>query len=299
MSWQAFGDWGTSHLRLYRIEAGQVTASSAGPGIGAIGEGGPASALRKALAQLGPDAPAEIRLCGMAGSRTGLAEAPYADCPADAAQWNRAAIRLTFDGVPLALAAGLACEDSSGCPDVMRGEETQIFGAIAVAPELGAGRSILVLPGTHSKWAVLENGTITSFRTFLSGELFALLKAHSTLLALGDSGASDEEQGFAEGLARVRAREGLSAMLFSVRSLQLRAGRSSGWAAGYLSALVIGDEVETMRRLAGQMDRVCLIGASVLCARYEQALAQAGTSTARLDGEACVLKGMELLNVER
>lgn len=300
MSWKAFGDWGTSNLRLYRIEqSGTVSATTQGPGIGSLTQGAHA-ALRDALDTLAggamaADPPSEIRLCGMAGSRTGLAEAPYALCPADAEQWAREAIPLTFDGIALRIAAGLACDD---LPDVMRGEEAQIFGAIAMSPDRGAGRSVHVLPGTHSKWAVVEDGRITGFRTFLSGELFALLQSRSTLLALGETGTPDEEDaGFAAGLDRANGGDGLAAALFATRSLQLRAGRSRRWATGFLSGLIIGDEVQAMRRLAGLPQSVSLIGAPALSARYVQALGAAGVAVQCLDGAACALKGLELLDV--
>lgn len=303
MSWQAFGDWGTSNLRLYRIDgSGQVTARSDGPGIGSLDQS-PAATLLAALDMLAggafaADPPSEIRLCGMAGSRTGLAEAPYAQCPSDLVGWAHAGIELTFEGIPLRIAAGLAYGDAEGRPDVMRGEEAQVFGAIALAPGRGAGRSLHVLPGTHSKWAIVEDGRITGFRTFMSGELFALLKSRSTLLKLGESGTADEQDdGFVTGLDRALGGEGLAASLFSVRGLQLRAGRTRQWSAGYLSGLVIGDEVDTMRRLSGLSPSVTLIGAPALCARYLQALAMVGVTSERLDGEACVLKGMELLDV--
>lgn len=304
MTWKAFGDWGTSNLRLYRIDdAGQVIARSDGPGIGGLTQS-PGSALRDALdtlsgGALDGDPPSEIRLCGMAGSRTGIAEAPYADCPVDVAGWARASLDLAFDRIPLRIAAGLACGDADGRPDVMRGEEAQIFGAIALSPNRGAGRSAYVLPGTHSKWAIVEDGRIMGFRTFLTGELFALLKSHSTLLAFGESGTSDDERdGFAAGLERVVGGEGLAGSLFATRSLQLRAGRSPRWVAGFLSGLVIGDEVDTMRRLNGLPSMVSIIGAPALCARYVQALGKVGVASDRPDAEACVLKGLELLDVD-
>src|SRR5262249_771291 len=152
------GDWGTSNLRLYRIENGQVTGRRDGPGIGKI-QGSVADALRAAIGDWAPQA---ITLAGMVGSRNGLVEVPYAPCPAGVTDWRAAAHRESFDGVPLTVAAGLA--QTGDRPDVMRGEETQIFGA---AP---AGRRLIALPGTHSKWALVEDGRILAFRTWFTGE---------------------------------------------------------------------------------------------------------------------------------
>ncbi len=299
MSWRAFGDWGTSNLRLYRIEGSHIAGRCEGAGIGKL-VGTPEAVLRSALAKLGPDdSPSEIRLCGMAGSRAGLAEAPYVACPSSAHDWVREAVSLEFDGIPLSIAAGLACEDGSGRPDVMRGEEAQIFGAMALVPDRAVGKALYVLPGTHCKWVHAEEGSVTAFRTFLSGELFDLLQTHSTLLVPGEAGTqAEEEAGFAAGLDRAGLGEGLAASLFATRSLQLRGGQTRRWAAGFLSGLVIGDEIATMRRLTSLPDTVSLIGSPALCGRYEQALAPAGVVIDRLDGEACALRGMELLDVE-
>jgi 2-dehydro-3-deoxygalactonokinase len=90
-----------------------------------------------------------------------------------------------FEGIPLRMAPGLACADDKSGPDVMRGEETQIFGALGIYPGLRDRNVRVVLPGTHSKWARVEKGKILNFRTSLSGELFALLRDKSILLSLG------------------------------------------------------------------------------------------------------------------
>lgn len=300
MSWQAFGDWGTSNLRLYRMEAGAVVARADGPGIGKL-EGTPAQALRAALGQLaGGTEPSRITLCGMAGSRTGLIEAPYALCPAGVDDWAQAAVVAQFDGVPLRIGAGLACEDASGRPDVMRGEEAQIFGAMALDPQRAKGQAIYVLPGTHAKWAEVTQGRITGFRTFMTGELFDLLRRHSTLLTPGDDGTqADEDAGFAQGLSRGLQGDGLAASLFATRAQQLRQGWLRRQSIGFLSGLCLGDEVAAMRRLRGLPAEVTLIGAGPLCGRYAQSLAACGVGAVQMDGEACVLQGMEWLDGER
>jgi len=297
VSWQALGDWGTSNLRLYRVEDGRVTERRDGPGIGAL-LGTPADALRQALAPWVADArPARITLCGMAGSRNGLHEAPYADCPACADHWSAAALTLDLDGIALRIAPGLACTSDAGAPDVMRGEETQIFGALALDPDL-VDRSVqIVLPGTHSKWARIENGKVLDFRTCLSGELFALLRDHSILLALGKlETPADEPLGFADGLDRAASGAGVVGALFEARAQQLRGGRSASWAHGFLSGLVIGNEITDMRAGAGLADTVILVGTAALTARYSHALRRFGIAARALDGEACALRGLELLD---
>ncbi len=297
MSWHVAGDWGTSRLRLYRIEGGHVTERREGPGIGKL-TGSPAEVLRAALAPWhGASSPTRIDLCGMAGSRSGLYEIAYVDCPASARDWAGAAPALAFDGIALRIAPGLACADAAGRPDVMRGEEAQIYGALALEPALGQGRTRFVLPGTHSKWVRVEDGKIVGFRTCLTGELFALLRDRSTLLAVGNADDSaDDAAGFADGLERPVSGAGLLGTLFETRSMQLRAGKSPTWARGFLSGLVIGSEIADMRDADGLLDRIILIGAGGLTARYASALARFGVASREMDGDACVLRGLELID---
>ena len=78
-----------------------------------------------------------------------VAGAPYAPCPTDAATWRRAQVQTTIDGVPVTVLPGLSHRNDS-VPEVMRGEETQIFGAMRCDPSLAGGERLFALPGvTH------------------------------------------------------------------------------------------------------------------------------------------------------
>ena len=291
MSHSIVGDCGTSRLRLFRIEDGRIVDRREGPGIGAL-DGTAEAALRAAI---GPwrDEAVSIALCGMIGSRNGWIEVPYVACPTDVPGWLAGAGRVTLDGVPVTIMAGLSCTTPSGGPDVMRGEETQLFGAIARDPALREGHHRIALPGTHSKWAHIEDGRIVAFQTFFTGELFALLRDRSTLLraaAASESDAADEDAGFTDGLARA-AGDLLLGTLFEARSAQLLRDRSPGWATGFLSGLLIGREVAE----ADPGGRVALIGDPRLAARYARALAARGITATLLDGDACALAGLALL----
>lgn len=288
------GDWGTSRLRLFLLDSeGAVDRRVEGPGIGAV-FGTATDALAVALTDLGAQVDARVMLSGMAGARDGLIEAPYVKCPADAAGWARAAARTTLDARAVTVAAGMRCVNFAGAPDVMRGEETQIFGAVAQGPSLARGRHVIVLPGTHSKWALIAGGMIERFHTFATGELFALLHTYSTLLRAGDR-AGDAGGGFEAGLARGRAGAGLAASLFETRAAQLLDGRGAAWAADFLSGLLIADEVRTALGLVGGPEMVTLIGDPGLCARYALALGGHEVSADVLDGDACALAGLRRL----
>jgi 2-dehydro-3-deoxygalactonokinase len=187
----------------------------------------------------------------------------------------------------------------------MRGEETQIAGALALHPGLGTGRHLLCLPGTHTKWAWLEDGLVRDFLTALTGELFALLRDGSTLMRAarpavdGDSQASsgDSNDGFERGLdgAASLGRASLLHALFAVRSRQLIDGRSHDWALAYLSGLVIGADVRGAVPLFPPGAEAVLIGDSALNELYTQALRREGIAASCLDGEQCALAGLRTL----
>ncbi|HKT77676.1 MAG TPA: 2-dehydro-3-deoxygalactonokinase [Sphingobium sp.] len=292
--YEVVGDWGTSRVRLSRVERGRVTDRRDGPGIGTVGREAEAAFAAAIAPWVKQGLPAAIRLCGMVGARDGWVEAPYADCPADAASWRAAAVRFDWRDSPVTIMAGLACVGADGVPDVMRGEETQIFGACLLDPALSTGRHLLVLPGTHNKWALVEDGRVLSFRTMPTGELFALLRDQSTLgPRAGQADPAQEAEGFAEGLERAGEARLLSS-LFAARTMRLRAGRSPDWAMGYLSGLLIGCEIAEIGGTLGQADDIILIGDQRLAACYAEALARQGLATRSLDGDACALAGLGL-----
>jgi 2-dehydro-3-deoxygalactonokinase len=281
---QVIGDWGNTRLRLWRLESGAVADRREGRGVAQTDH--PSAALAAALGNWQAD---RIVLCGMAGARNGLHETPYVACPADAQSWRSRLTTFERGGASVAIAPGLA--SSGGGPDVMRGEETQIFGAIASHPPLASGRHLMVLPGTHSKWAVLADGRIESFRTFMTGELFGLLQRSSLFAAGGEAAEADDDGGFSNGLTRSGP---LSALLFEARSAQLIMGRSAVWARGFVSGVLIGAELATMKPHGS----VTIIGEPELANRYSRALADRGLRPAILDAEQCTIAGLRLLDAD-
>jgi 2-dehydro-3-deoxygalactonokinase len=292
MSWSVLGDWGTTRLRLFRIEDGQVADRLEGCGIGQLADSA-ADELRRVLAQWAVNgAPAAITLIGMAGARTGLAEAPYLPCPAGAKDWAQGALRLSFDGVPVRVGPGMRMASR----DVMRGEEAQVFGALARRPDLAEGRYIFILPGTHSKWVEVFDGEIREFRTYFTGELYGRLIGSTLVAAVeADMDGQDARQGWVEGLALARRNEGLLHSLFGARAAQLLEGRTPAWAQGFLSGLLIGGEIDEAERANLLPQQATVIGGPGIAKRYEEALAASGVTVDRLDGDDCALAGLELL----
>ena len=282
-------DWGTSSARAYALDAaGNVVDERSAPlGIQRIADGNFAAALATLCQGAAPGVP--MLASGMIGSRQGWVEAPYRECPA-----GFDAIASGLTPVPqtrLAIVPGLVCRDAQGVPDVMRGEETQLFGALA---DDAVGRQVVVLPGTHSKWAVVEGRTIEAFTTFMTGELFAVLREHSILgRMIGDgSDAAAFERGVATSLCEDAA---LTHDLFSARTLPLTGALASAGVADYLSGLLLGAEIAAARRWMARRSLgdagVTLIGDAALCGRYRTALSIAAVG-AELGPGAAAARGL-------
>jgi 2-dehydro-3-deoxygalactonokinase len=199
-----FGDWGTSRLRLYLRQGKSVLDRRDGPGIGSLNGASPREVFLRLVGDWREAGPSMALLCGMVGSRNGWQEAAYAPCPAGAADIRERLLHIDADGLPVAIVPGLSCRNALGGPDVMRGEETQILGALELDPALKRGRHLLALPGTHTKWVAVEDGRIAHFVTAPVGELYALLREHSILAKAAPGDDPESPEGFAQGVARDR-----------------------------------------------------------------------------------------------
>jgi 2-dehydro-3-deoxygalactonokinase len=284
------GDWGTTRLRLFLCDGqGAVLARREGPGIAEAG-----SRAAEIFAGLTADWDSSLPalLSGMVGSTIGWREAAYLPCPVAAEAVAEAALRFESGKRAIAIVPGLSCTNALGLFDVMRGEETQLLGALRLKPQ--PGRRLFCLPGTHAKWVLVEDGTVLRFQTALSGELFALLAQHS-VLARGSQAARDGTA-FREGLAVARGedRAELLHLLFSTRSRQLKGELVAADAGSYLSGLVVGADVAAALRLFAPHEPVTLIGAPDLTALYGVALGP--LAGARIDGDDAVLAGLGFLH---
>ena len=275
-------DWGTTSARAYRLDGeGSVQDTREAP----LGVQQVRGDFAQAFATLLGDwlhEPVPRIACGMIGSRQGWLEVPYIECPAPLDALARGLVRTP--GGALAIVPGLAGRDDDGTPDVMRGEETQIIGA--VGPD--APWSLAVLPGTHSKWAIVRSGAIQTFATYMTGEVYAVLREHSILGRMAEgSGRAFADAAFRRGVQRALTKtssaDTLLHRLFGTRTLALRADLAPEDTGDYLSGLLIGSEVAAGRDWAtwhGARDAtVLLLGSRALCARYAAALHEAGIAT--------------------
>lgn len=263
-------DWGTTSLRAHLHDgSGRVVETRTRPwGIRAL----PAGGYPAALAEITAGWPKLPRIaCGMVGSRGGWREVPYLDLPLAPEHLAAALVALPLDdGMPLWLVPGLR---DAGGPDVMRGEETQLLGALHQQPALAANATC-ILPGTHSKWVQVRHGAIQSFRTLMTGEVFAVLRRHSLLGATGADAVADSDA-FARGVAAVRdsGAAGAFGRLFSARTLMLEGTLAASAVPDYLSGMLIGEEfrIAVASGDAAPGTPLQLVGDPELCQRYLRA----------------------------
>ena len=285
-------DWGTTSLRGYLLDgAGTILERrEGGPGIMKV-EGGAFEAALLAFCGdwIKTHPAARLIASGMIGSKQGWREAPYCPCPASQAALaaHLAYVPLT-GGRELAIVPGVSYVDPlTGVPDVMRGEETQIIGALPAS-----GRHVAVLPGTHSKWAWVADSAIVSFASFMTGEVYAALTQHTILGRLMKFDAPHDAAAFERGV-----RYGLDApaqllnRLFSARTLGLFDQLSAAALPSYLSGLLIGSEIGGACALHGLSAEVTVLGSAELSECYVKALALAGIA-AREGPEDCAARGI-------
>jgi 2-dehydro-3-deoxygalactonokinase len=278
-------DWGTTNRRIYIVDGGGRTTETAEDelGIMSVPPGGfeaEVAAIRTRFSGR------PVLMAGMVGSNRGWVETPYVRCPAGAPEL--AAAILWVEPGAVGIVPGVSLDD--GRADVMRGEEVQALGALALGT-IGPGATICH-PGTHTKWICMAEGRIGHFRTMMTGELFGLLSKHS-ILAAQLQGAVTADEWFLEGAAEGLGGADPLASLFVIRARHVL-GQSEGNGASYASGLLIGSDVRAGLRLLGE-GPVGLVGRSDLRALYGAALALAGRETIEVDGAEAFLAGVRML----
>ena len=287
-------DWGTTSLRAWTLDGrGAVVAQRDFPlGVSKLA---PGEAALRFEAEVRPALGAEglpAILCGMIGSNIGWTAAGYLDCPAGPGDLVG---KLTAAADTVSIVPGLRCAGIARAPDVMRGEETQIFGWLAARPERQSGRHLLCHPGTHAKWVLIEDGRIVRFVTAMTGELYAVLGQHSLLRS---DAPADDDAAFDEGVAAAGAGDALAARLFSARARVVGGQAAPASTPSYLSGLLIAAEIAAVPSLLGaEPSQMALLGDPALCARYARALSRRGVEAQIFDGEDAAIAGLWALFV--
>lgn len=284
-------DWGTTNRRAWRVVGGLTEACHEDDiGFGSVAPGGfgqAAATLREKLGDL------PMLVAGMAGARGGWVPAPYLPCPLDLD--TLAAGLVPVPGERAWIVPG-ACLREGARADVIRGEETQFFGAVAAG--LCPPDALVCHPGTHNKWALIEGGRLARFRTVMTGEMFALLHKHSLLKAWLDRPA-EPGAAFAEGVALGLEGRALTGDLFGARARVLLGTLEENDVSSYVSGLLIGADIRTGLADLGEADgAVIVMGRGSLTRLFSTALDQIGRANREVDGEAAFLAGANAI-VER
>ena len=238
-------DWGTSNVRAWGIgEGGEVAwGRSSDRGMSRLSAAEYPEVLAELLAPVAAarTAPVEVLICGMAGARQGWQEAPYLEAPAMLGGLLAASVRpdIGREGLDVRILPGI-CQKRPGDEDVMRGEETQLLGLLALRPGFSGS---VCMPGTHSKWVRIEDGLVEEFETAMTGELYEVIGTHSVVrhALAGERDGPATEDGIDAGLtAGLEEPELLTTLLFRTRAASLLSGRGSDWCSGYLSGLLVG-----------------------------------------------------------
>lgn len=287
-------DWGTSSFRLWLVDrTGRVLAERrSDEGMMAAAKAGFAGVLQSHLAAVRAPEHVPVLVCGMAGAKTGWVEAGYVDTPAPLSAILMQAARVPGEARDIRILPGIAQRDTKA-PDVMRGEETQLLGALGLD---SAGEALVCMPGTHSKWVRVQDGTVAQFSTFMTGELFSVV-SRETILSLAVAGA-DEAEDVASFKAAAKAAFEAPAfaanLLFGARSRQLLFGGTPAAARERLSGTLIG--VELAAGLSGSVPKagITLIASGRLAALYRLAFDALKVDVNPIDADEAVRRGLSM-----
>ena len=285
-------DWGTTAFRAWLIErdGGAVLDEiSDGKGLLELSREDFPGYCRRQLTGWRDGGGPPIYMAGMVGSAQGWQTAPQPPVPIDLPAI--AAATVPAEGLEAAwILPGCRRVDSDGVPDVMRGEEVQIMGALSASDRRSA---VLCLPGTHSKWAWARDGALVDFTTSMTGEVYGLLLDHSLLARSARRDAPWQEAAFRRGLAQSALDGGLLHHLFTTRSRDLAGELAPDEAPSYLSGLLIGHELAAMApRIGSSAEPILLVGAAKLKRPYEVAMSARDWRVSWIDSATATLLGI-------
>lgn len=290
-------DWGTTNVRAWARDAdGRIVGRRSAPlGIRNVADGRFADAFAQVVSDWA-DGAAAVLMSGMIGSRQGWVEAPYVACPADLSAIAGALTPVPgFEGA--SIVPGVCRGGGDAARDVMRGEEVQCLGVLAVE---GLSDALLCLPGTHSKWVSMAGGAIANFATAMTGEAYAVLRGHSILGALmaepaAGTAAGAGAEAFGRGVARSGEPGGLLNHLFSVRAEGLFGEIAGEALPAYLSGILIGHEIRAMAALFERGGEVLVVGDAALREPYLTAFALLDVPARTCDAERATLAGLSAI----
>ncbi len=290
-------DWGTSSFRVRLVSAPTGTVSETytdNEGIQQVfrkwqAKGLPPEERLEYFTQILAEKVSRLRskgnatkliLSGMASSAIGMKELPYAQTPfpPDGSGLILEKLQVSSGFSPLEeiiLVSGVATKD-----DVMRGEESMILGL----PEHFSG--LVIQPGTHSKHVRIENGQLTDFKTYMTGEVFELLSTQSILAnsvqkpAVFDQNHPRFLQGIKTGL-----NGNLLHTIFLTRTAAMLRKTSGEEGYHFLSGVLLGEELKSIT------EKVFLVAGNSLTELYQKTLETKGIRFEVLDADKLLIKG--------
>lgn len=281
-------EWSLSHLRLWAMDAAGGVQLQRQSDDGA--EGLDPDQFEPALTALLPEVPDGARVpvvcCGAVGGRRGWAEAPClaVPCSPPAIDSARSFQLGAFD---IHILPGIK---QSSPPDMIRGDETRVAGFLDTEPKFDG---VLCLTGPQSRWVHVSAGEIVSFRSFMTGEMFDLLRLQSSLRNVVAAGGWDQpafDAAVDDCLSRPAE---LAARLASLGAAVETEGLSPSAARARLSGLLIGAELSAARPYwLGQ--QVVVLGDDEAARGYEAALTAQGCFVRRSDGQDATLAGLRV-----
>ncbi len=285
-------DWGTSNFRAFLLDDNGALLETrfAKQGILRVENGDFAQALREQVwdwLESFSDIP--LLMSGMVGSRQGWKEVPYLACPVSLNQLATGLQSVPFQNNPCWIVPGLRVDYNDGRTDVMRGEETQIIGALSQDEDHLS--QVFCLPGTHSKWAWVENGQLIHFTTFMTGEIFTLLAKHSILGRLMRGNKTDLVA-FERGMVWAERSEEMLSQLFQVRTQVLANKLSTSGVHSFLSGMLIGYELKQALKNSIPEHKVTIIGNARIARLYAKSLDRYAIRGMVTDGEQVTAAGL-------
>lgn len=311
-------DWGSSNFRAYLAAAdGKIIGRRFSPhGIFKLKQAELSSFLQHELKDwLVSYAQLPILLCGMIGSASGWVETPYLDCPLDLSHLAQHIVNVpsAMQRVVKIIPGVQRVATAEAAGDVMRGEETQVLGAVLtmqqpLATEITSGdaaaldasgqQHVLCMPGTHSKWVHVQGGVMQHFRTLMTGELFALLlQVKSIARQLKQTGyqQSINRQLFARGVATARQGNGILADVFGVRVQLLQKQLVPAEVRDYLSGILIANEIQQAAEYTQLQLPITLIASGNLATRYKLGFEAFGLAYQVIASEQVTQRGLHAI----
>lgn len=284
-------DWGTSNFRAYLLsKQGEILDQKSGDkGLKDLKPHQFEQYLLSVITPWFQDGVKPVILCGMVGSKTGWYETSYIPITDIMDKLPLSAHKVNTDYPQLrAYILSGACQNVEGHFDVMRGEETQIFGYLKQYPDFSG---YIVLPGTHNKWVKVEDGKPQEFSTFMTGELYQILCQHSILGAMVDAGF--DQKSFDQGVLQSQSYPmALTSSLFSTRAQKLLQPSSTLHVSSYISGLLLGQEFAAMQQALQSKPELVFIGSPSLVSNYERACLLWQVSAQTYDVQTATIAGL-------